>query len=238
MKNVIRLPLENAYNVRELGGYAGKNAVTSWNRFLRGDDISTLTQNDIIYLKTYGVTSVLDLRSNYECELHPDALLNQEGITHYHMPFMVGKVDNIMDNVEKGIELKSFYLDLLRDQDKVKSIMSIIADAPEGCMLFHCAGGKDRTGVLSMLLLSLVEVDTEDIMTNYQVSYINLRRNKQMMGIELPKDFDMSCMYSQPETIEACVNYIYDNFGSTHKYLRNCGLTDTQIEKIKQKLLD
>lgn len=237
MKNIIRLPLEKAYNVRELGGYAAKNEVTNWHRFLRGDDISSLSEHDIQYLKDYGVTSVLDLRSNQECESQPDAVLNEDGIIHYHIPFMVGDLDNIMDQVGTGLDLKEFYLQLLKNQNKVKTIMETIANDPGGCMLFHCAGGKDRTGVLSMLLLSLVEVDAEDIMTNYQITFINLRRNKIMMEYALPENMDKSCMYSLPETIEACLEYIYDTYGSTHKYLRNCGVSDTSIEIIKQKLI-
>lgn len=237
MENIIRLPLEKAYNVRELGGYVGKHAITCWKRFLRGDDISALTPNDIAYLKAYGVTSVLDLRSNHECEHHPDAIINDEDIQYYHVPFMAGEVDNIMNNVDKSLQIQDFYLDLLHDQSKVKKIMETIADAPKGCLLFHCAGGKDRTGVLSMLLLSLVEVDNEDIMTNYQVSFINLKRNKVLKDYVMPENMDISCMYSLPESIEACLNHIYETFGTTYKYLRSCGLSDTQIEKVKQKLL-
>lgn len=236
MSNIIRLPLEQAYNVREIGGYVGTQGISAWKCFLRGDDLSALSTSDIAYLKAYGVTSVLDLRSNQECLAQPDALLHESWITHYHISFMVGNVDNIMLNVDKDVQIDSFYITLLQEKEKVAHIMNTIADAPAGCMLFHCAGGKDRTGVLSMLLLSLLEVDKEDIMANYQMSHTNLRRNKKMMNIVLPEGMDASYMLSQPEYIETCVDYIKDNYGTAYAYLKACGVSESQIDKIKQKL--
>lgn len=236
MENLIRLPLQHAYNVRELGGYASADSSTKWHRFLRGDDLSTLSDEDIDYLKDYGVNSVIDLRSNEECRQQPDRLATQAGFTYYHIPFMVGNVDNIMDQVVANFKLGDFYLGLLKEEQVVYKLMQCIAEASEGTILFHCAGGKDRTGVLSMLLLSLVGVSKEDIMTNYQVSYINLRRNTAMM--QIPKDMDMSCMYSDPENIERCIDYIHNTFGSTKAYLLHCGVSEAQIACISKRIAD
>ena len=59
MQNIIRLPLDNAYNVRELGGYYTKDKqITQWHRFLRSDDISQLTDQDIEFLLNYGVNKI------------------------------------------------------------------------------------------------------------------------------------------------------------------------------------
>lgn len=237
MDNIIRLPLEKAYNVRELGGYAAKDRSIKWKRFLRADDISQLSNADITYLKDYGVTSILDLRSPQECRDQKDAMGENDGVAHYNISFMVGQVDNIMDTMDSSFTLKEFYLQLLQEYDCVKSIMSVIANAPEGCMLFHCAGGKDRTGVLSMLLLSLVGVDKVDIMSNYQVSHTNLRRNKKIMKISTPENMDISCMYSEPENMEECLNYIEEKFTDTQTYLQRCGVKLEDIQKIKRKLL-
>lgn len=236
MKNIIRLPLENAHNVRELGGYATPNGSTAWHSFLRGDDLSTLSDGDIAYLKAYGVRSVIDLRSNEECKQQPDRLVNETDIAYYHIPFMVGNVDNIMDQVARNFKLNEFYLGLLKEEQLVCKLMKCIAEAPNGTILFHCAGGKDRTGVLSMLLLSLVGVVKEDIMTNYQVSYTNLRRNLAIQSLQVPKDIDLSCMYSDPENIEQCIDYITTTFGSTYAYLLHCGVSLTEIDVIKGRI--
>lgn len=237
MENIIRLPLQNAYNVRELGGYAGTRGITKWKRFLRGDDISALHDEDITYLSDYGVTSVLDLRSNAECKHKPDVFVNNKAISYYHIPFMVGDVDNIMDTVTANARLHNFYVALLKDKACVKKLMECIAQAPKGCMLFHCTGGKDRTGVLSMLLLTLVDVVKEDVIANYQVSYTYLRRNHNLLNCTLPKDMDMSCMYSSPESIEKCLDYIYANYSNTEQYLLACGVSEGCIYQVIQKLV-
>lgn len=237
MENLIRLPLDKAYNVRELGGYATKDIIVKWGRFLRGDDLSQLSASDIKYLKNYGVTSVLDLRSHDECRTRPDAITTSDDIAHFHVPFMVGQVDNIMDTVKGNFNLGDFYVGLLKEFTMVKTLLRVVANAPEGCMLFHCAAGKDRTGVLSMLLLSLVGIDKEDIMANYQVSQTNLLRNAEIMNVNIPKNMDPSCMYSDPSNIERCLSYISENFGTTEDYIKHCGLSEEDIQKIKYKLL-
>lgn len=236
MINLIRLPLQNAYNVRELGGYATSAGSTAWHRFLRGDDLSTLSDEDITYLKNYGVRSVIDLRSNEECKQQPDRLASEPDMTYYHIPFMVGNVDNIMDQVVSNFKLSEFYLGLLKEETIVRRLMSCIAEAPSGTILFHCAGGKDRTGVLSMLLLSLAGVCREDILTNYQVSYCNLRRNMAIQNMQIPKDMDLSCMYSNPEDIEQCIDYIMNTYGSTSSYLLHCGVQTGEIDVIIKRI--
>lgn len=237
MENVIRLPLEKAYNVRELGGYASKDVSIKWRRFLRGDDLSQLSSFDISYLKNYGVTSILDLRSHDECRTRPDAISASDDIVHINVPFMVGQVDNIMDTVKGDFILGDFYVQLLQEFTMVETLLRVVANAPEGCMLFHCAAGKDRTGVLSMLLLSLVGIDKEDIMANYQVSQTNLLRNTTIRKRNLPKNMDPSCLYSDPSNIEKCLMYINENFGTTENYLKHCGLSEEEIQKIKHKLI-
>lgn len=74
-KNWVRLPLVFASNVRELGGYpVEEGGQTAYHRFLRADDISELSESDIQFLLRYGVTSVLDLRSDGEVCRKPDVL--------------------------------------------------------------------------------------------------------------------------------------------------------------------
>lgn len=59
MQNIIRLPLDNAYNVRELGGYYTKDKqITQWHRFLRSDDISQLTDQDDEFCTTLSTTFI------------------------------------------------------------------------------------------------------------------------------------------------------------------------------------
>ncbi|MBM6798134.1 tyrosine-protein phosphatase, partial [Coprobacillus cateniformis] len=227
MQNIIRLPLDNAYNVRELGGYYTKDKqITQWHRFLRSDDISQLTNQDIQFLLNYGVNSVIDLRSQSECQAHPDSLMNIEGIDYYHLPFMSGDIDDvtkIMDNLEQ-FDLGDFYVELLKEKELVAQLLSLITDAKEGCLLFHCSAGKDRTGILSMLLLMIAGVSNVDIEANYQLTYTYLKEKPGLLDM-MPSDMDLSCMYSKPETIRKAIDYILDHYQDIETYLMNCGLS-------------
>lgn len=239
MNPVFRLPLENAYNVRELGGYgAYQKEVTKFHRFLRGDGLNKLSECDIQYLKDYGVKVILDLRSEKERQDFPDATLHTPGIETIQIPFMSGEIDDVTKafDVAKSFKLGDFYLQLLKDKDLVRKVMSSVADAPQGCLLFHCSAGKDRTGILSMLLLSLVGVSREDIIANYQVTYTYLKANKNLFS-SIPKDMDMSCMFSDAENMQKCLDYIKDYYGDTQAYLLACGITKQQIDYLQERLL-
>ncbi|MEG0549402.1 MAG: tyrosine-protein phosphatase, partial [Coprobacillus sp.] len=148
MENIIRLPLDNAYNVRELGGYCNINKdYVKWHRFLRADDISALSKSDIDFLVQYGVNTVIDLRSEEECQKQPDALINVEGIKYYHYPFMKGNVSDatkVMTSIQ-DFNLGDFYVELVKDQEMVNGLLTTIANVEAGCLLFHCSAGKDRT---------------------------------------------------------------------------------------------
>lgn len=239
MENVIRLPLEQAYNIRELGGYYTKDKrITKWHRFLRGDDISHLSNNDIDFLQKYGVSAVIDLRSHFECNSHPDALKDIEGIEYYHIPFMSGDIDDvtkIMATIEH-FDLGDFYVELLKDKKLVAELLTTVANAKDGCILFHCSAGKDRTGVLSMLLFMIAGVGQSDIEANYQLTYTYLKEKPGFLDM-LPKDIDLSCMYSKPETIRKAIEYIVQNYGNIEAYLDKCQLSKNIRKKIIDKLL-
>ena len=65
--NYTRLPMENAYNVRELGGYATKKgSVTIHHQFLRSENLTDITEEDKTFLIEYGLSGIIDLRSREE----------------------------------------------------------------------------------------------------------------------------------------------------------------------------
>ena len=243
-KNWVRLPLVFASNVRELGGYpVEEGGQTAYHRFLRADDISELSESDIQFLLRYGVTSVLDLRSDGEVCRKPDVLAGVSGVLWKNVPFLRGEAGDMSRYAGEGAvaDLGEMYLQLLEDREKIKEIFTFIADVQEGCLLFHCAGGKDRTGVLALLLMMLAGADKQDCMTNYGQSYVNLSRKRQDFfddyEVEMPPEA-MSLMYSHPETIALCYDHIMECYGGIRQYLTYCGLEEGQIEGIDRRLVN
>jgi Protein tyrosine/serine phosphatase len=239
MKNYVRLPIKNAYNVRELGGYSCmKGKVTNYHRFLRADDLYLLDKEDIDFLLEYGVGAVIDLRSALELEQNPNPFSKIAGVNYRNISLMVDDIANVTRVIENltSTFLKEFYVKLLKDSTAaIKKTFEFIAEQDQDkCIIFHCAAGKDRTGIIAMLLLGLVEVEKSDIIANYEVTATYLRDNLAIQANS--KQYPSALMESRREDIEPTINYIIDNHNTIENYLLDIGISETVLKKIKNKL--
>lgn len=132
--------------------------------------MSQLTSGDIEFLKEYVVKAVIDLRSADEIIVNPNLLKEKAFCQYYNIPFITGQVSNIIFT-EQEVCMGDFYIEMLANQQAIQQAFESIAQVEEGCIVFHCSAGKDRTGVLAMLLLGLAGVEQRDIMANYEVTY-------------------------------------------------------------------
>ncbi len=174
MTNYIRLPLKNAYNVRDLGGYPCDGGVTGWRAFIRADGLERLDETDILFLREYGVKTVIDLRSDDELKTAPDPEGLRAFTDYFNIPLIPGAAADItkhVPNTPSGF-LSEFYLLIFKNgHGALHTVMEAIAGAREGGILFHCAAGKDRTGIIAALLLGLAGVAQADILSNYEITY-------------------------------------------------------------------
>ena len=231
--NYARLPLKAAYNVRDLGGYAGDNRKpTKYHAFLRTDNLENITKEDIEFLKNYGVTVAIDLRGEEEAVEHPNPFKFDDDVNYINIPFIVDGIMDVRMQKEVGFHVPGFYQDLIDSHEKVYEIMTFILKQ-KGCVLFHCMAGKDRTGVVAMLLLGICGVAKEDIIANYQVTRTYL---KDHVELKLP-DALMNLNYSKAEWMEETYDYLMDKYGSFENYLLAVGLSKNQIKKLRKRLL-
>lgn len=239
MKNYTRLPLRNASNVRELGGYPSKKgSVTNYGYLLRADDLSKLDRDDIDFLLQYGLSAVIDLRSDSEIITYPDPFNEIENVNYIHIPLIEQDVidpifnKNLMKNPANF--LCEMYLGIIKNAtDGIKEVIDFIAQQ-EATILYHCTAGKDRTGIISMLLLGLAGVSKEDIISNYMVTEIYIKEAmKKLENVdEFPKELGMS----KPEYIEPVVDYIIETYSSFEDYLLYIGIERNVLDILKLKL--
>ena len=240
--NLIRLPLEGVSNARELGGYPCLKGFTKYKSFLRTDDLSRLTEKDIQTLLAYGITSVIDLRSKSELLKLPNPFADGvKGINYINIPLMNDDVASpdftrlVLDNAEGY--LKQAYIDMINNSQRaVCDIFRFIAGQNEGCTVFHCTAGKDRTGIIAALLLGLAGVSHADILANYAVSYIYLRENKPF--VEGLSSFSRALMYSNIENFEPALELVEEHYKGYEQYLLKTGLTKDELQKIYQRLVN
>lgn len=233
--NWVRLPIDNIENCRELGGYYTKyDQQTKWRSFIRSSNMSHLDKEDMAFLKDYGVKTVIDLRSEDEIAMHQNPLSNEEFCQYFNIPFTTNHFTHHA-HTQNDISVGDFYIDLLEQEDTIKAIFDTIAQADEGCIVFHCVLGKDRTGVLAMLLLGLAGVDKKDIISNYETSYSNLEslHGREMLYDIIPKSF----LYSDRNYILRAYEFIIKNYQSFEQYLIEKGVERDTIERVKYRLV-
>ncbi|MCD7744960.1 MAG: tyrosine-protein phosphatase [Lachnospiraceae bacterium] len=233
------LQLDGAKNVRDLGGYPTKSGMTANGAFLRADGLQNLSDNDLEKLAEYGVCRVIDLRSEREKEYMPDRVGN---MAYFH----VGMLDQMNSKGFKGQGPESMYalyqslLDYSAEQ--IGTVMHLLAEVKEGAALFHCTAGKDRTGIITMLLLELAGVPKESIIADYSVTETYMKdvfaRQKEQAaanGIEI-KDY---MLQSKPEDMDRTIEYFHQKYSDAETYLVDfCRCSREDVESIRHRLLN
>jgi protein-tyrosine phosphatase len=181
------IDLEGAVNVRDLGGLPTVDGgVTVPGRLLRSENLQQLTEADIARLVgEIGLTTVVDLRSTNEITLEGPAPLDAvSGVRRVHHP-VLREFPDASDTVLAALLSKATeadqrrypddtlcgqYLGYLEDRpEEVTGALRAIATAP-GAAIVHCAAGKDRTGVISALVLTVAGVEPDEVVADYMAT--------------------------------------------------------------------
>lgn len=215
-------------NMRDIGGYTVKNnKKIAYHKVIRSnvpDKISCKEINKLIEMK---INTIIDLRTSQEIEDKPIKLFQNNLFKCYHCNIKGG--DKIP--VSKQLVVSS-YLDMLNEKEAMKKIFKIIANAKTG-VLYYCNAGKDRTGVVTAILLSVVEVQEEEIIRDYQLSNTEfIKKYKQGCTKEIAEIITPKAEYMQKFLEEFKVKY-----GNACNYLLTLGVTEEEINKIKEKLI-
>lgn len=234
------IELSGTSNVRDLGGYETRdNKVTLFRRFIRSAGIHTLTDADKKILIDYNIKTIIDLRNHREIIKNPDPSLASD-IKYYNIP--IGNV-SLSKAKKSGLELgliSTFYLLVAMQSKKhMKKVFDIFLDRHEyGGILFHCTAGKDRTGIISVLLLSLSNVEESTILDDYSESYENNLAILDKIKAETPYSVDENFFRSDPEFMKIFIDYIEAHHGSIKGFFEYLGYSIDEINKISKLLTD
>ncbi|WP_099205675.1 tyrosine-protein phosphatase [Scatolibacter rhodanostii] len=237
------LPLTGTRNTRDLGGYIIEGgSKTRTHVFLRSDSPANLTNEDIEALKAYGVRCVVDLRTETEMVAFPSRLKDVMGIDYYHVSIADGIASEgfQLDKIPKN--MGEMYVRILSEQSEVLArLIHIFASYKNETVLFNCAAGKDRTGVVAMLLLLLAGVGEETIIADYSMTEVYMtdifdqqRKNLEQTYGFLPPDYLFS---SAPKQIETALKYLTSHYGSAEDYLKRAGASIQDLEIVKKMLI-
>jgi hypothetical protein len=163
------LHVEGLHNVRDLGGLPRVGGgTTPVGVFVRSERPDLVRETGWAALRAHGVRTVLDLRQPVERASEPSRL--PEGFADRHVDHdgleHTAFWADYWDNHLVGTPL--YYLPHLRAlPERTSAVLSAIATVPEGAVLFHCAGGRDRTGLVAAILLALAGVEQDAIVADY-----------------------------------------------------------------------
>jgi protein-tyrosine phosphatase len=241
-----QLPFRNTFNFRDLGGYRARAGQTvRWRTLFRADALHRLDLDELHELEGLGVRSVLDLRTRAELDegrIEADHL----GITHFHMPVlgMVWEARELDPDADAGEVLGDLYIDMLTvGAPALAAALETLATAERLPAVFHCAAGKDRTGVLAAIILSLLGVDESIIIADYHRTATSMDALMEKLATERPETWTAMTsqpspyMRTPPEAMAGFLAHVRAEHGSVVGYVRSIGVAGDTIEALNRNLL-
>ncbi len=222
--------LGSTLNTRELGGYRTEQGTCTRNySLIRSDEIKSLHRKDIAWLCDHHITTIIDMRCQKDIKNLPNPLRKMPQFYYFSIPIEEGSgVPQSTAAVPVG------YMEIAAAAN-ISRVFRQIAHAPDG-VLFHCSAGKDRTGVVSAILLMLAGVSEEDIIQNYMMTKEYSRERFDLIHQKFP-DLDMNIIIPNETYMAQFLHLFQENYGDAQSYLRSLNISPEEIQKIRAKLL-
>ncbi|HYM26578.1 MAG TPA: tyrosine-protein phosphatase [Steroidobacteraceae bacterium] len=226
-------------NVRDLGGLPTVDGARTRSRsLLRADDLAQLTPAGLQALADYGIETILDLRWPEEATPYPSpvpAALPQ--VRHERISLLTRTEDEWrLRSRDAAKELwKCAVLEHVRYE--LRDVLRFIATAGPGPLLFHCVAGKDRTGLVAALLLTLADVEADAIARDYAASSANLRAGYLKRYAEADPARILEALRCPEEGAHNMLSFL-QRAGGVRAYLAQIGLTEPEILRLRARLRD
>jgi len=239
--------LEAVHNFRDLGGYATADGrTTRWRVLFRADGLYRLTPADVEALAPLGLHTVIDLRSDPELNERGRFPVDAHPVVFHHLPVMDAtwspderpKYDRDEDfliwaygeMLEVGAPRFAKAFELLTEPDALPAV-------------FHCAAGKDRTGLLAALLLGSLGVSHDDIVDDYALTAAGMERFRVWAEREWPEwttrmaSMPPAFAMALPEAMRHMLDRLSGEHGSIRGYVKSIGVSDATLEALESLLL-
>jgi protein-tyrosine phosphatase len=246
-------PFDALFNFRDLGGHVAADGRTvAPGRVFRSDGMQRASLDDLGRIELLGITRVVDLRTTRErvddgCfdDAHPT-------IEYRHVPILeavggvAGARAETMREQDDTPLLTTYRFMLTERRALLVEALDAVVTAP-GAAVFHCTAGKDRTGILAMLLLSVVGVSDDAIVDDYGrsrdamvrlVDWYRAHRRDDTTGAGLLDERASRLLGADPEWMRVVLAEIRDEHDSVRDYLLTAGATPALLTGIERKLLD
>lgn len=226
------LAWEGCANVRDLGGLG----FIAPGSVVRMEAPTRLTAAGWASAWDYGVRTVLDLRAEDEAE--PDEAPRPDGIATVRVPLDPEPGTPFhdrwipIDNMATPLYLPAL---LAEYPDRVVAAVRAVATAEPGCVVVHCSGGKDRTGLIVLVLLALAGAGTDEIIADYLLTFERMKERYAALGIRDQLIAVGERVARHGTTIEASLSSTIAALKLPDYLLAN-GLSETDLAALRARL--
>jgi protein-tyrosine phosphatase len=203
---------------------------------VRSDSIVHLTPVGREAMVAYGVTTVIDLRTDEELLGAPNPCADNSGPAYVHLPLID---DSMMLGLGEASGMFERYLWVLDGRTAAfRAIFESVAQA-DGGVVFHCFAGKDRTGMVAAMVLSLAGVPNDAIAADFAESDAQLAlRYQEWIAAAAPEQRSemREALRCPPDRILGVLDHLQKRWGGVHGYMEAAGMNPTAIERLSAKL--
>ncbi len=235
------VPVEGVHNLRHMGGYQTRSGQETNADLLRAASLHRMTDGSSAELARLGVRTVVDFRSEGERKTLVTPELARHGIKQVAAAVFQSDASPVALEGEFPGFAVVYETFLETGRGAYRSLAETIATT-EGRLVFHCAAGKDRTGVAAALLLDLAGVDDADILTDYSLSCALLAPMlPEWMAGMAARGLDPSraerILASEPEDMASLLGHLRERWGSAGGYFRDIGVSDDTLRAVRGRML-
>lgn len=238
---------DGCINVRDLGGLPTEDGGrTRQGSVIRADSVGLLSHDGWQAVAEAGVTRIVDLRQEFEAIDDPP---REFAIDVVDVPIFEDLDDEDWATVEAlaagaPTNAESQWLVYLHFLDRARhrfvAAVAAVAEAPDGAVVVHCHGGKDRTGIVVALLLRLAGVPIDEIARDYALSGERLRPRTEQWFASAESAEELARIEriaaTPTEAMQAVLEAIDEQYGSVERYLLDGGLAPDALDTARRRL--
>jgi protein-tyrosine phosphatase len=226
---------EGCVNFRDLGGYrTADGRMVAWRTLFRADGLNKLTDADVAQLGELGLATVIDLRTLDEAEQRGSFPVERVPVTYLGLPLtdVLPATEELPDWKEAAYVAARYGAMVSEGGPMLTSAIQALATGDALPAVMHCSAGKDRTGVLSALILAFLGVPDETIVADYTLSAAAMGRLLERLKAEYPEAQDAVEKYAPailhvvPETMEQFLADLRLQYGTYDALAGSLGVTD------------
>jgi protein-tyrosine phosphatase len=239
--------LSAVHNFRDLGGYPTHDGGrTTWGRLYRADGLQRLEREDLRTVTRLGIRTVVDLRTEREVEHHGAFPVDEHPVDWHHVSIVDatwGEMQTPAYDDVADFLVWAYRLMLEESAARFARAFTLLADAGTHPAVYHCAAGKDRTGILTALVLSTVGVPDEWVAADYGLTEEAMARKIAWARVHLPElaerfdDAPRAFVAADPRAMSVILADLRRDHGGAEGYLRTHGVDDAAFAAMRAALV-